>query len=77
MAERCAVYWLPHLKEKGFMPVWASYYEHLLHEGLDDGVDGSKGEGEYEGEYEGEDDGVDGDLDLDEDYYFDLNIEKY
>ena len=84
MAERCAVYWLPHLKEKGFTPVWASDYEHFLHEGLDDGVDVSKGEGEYEGDEDGvegdldlDEDEVDGEVDLDEDYYFDLDIEKY
>ena len=30
MAEQCAVYWLPHLKEKGVVPSWASDYEYLL-----------------------------------------------
>ena len=29
MAEQCAVYWIPHLKEKGIVS-WASDYDHLL-----------------------------------------------
>ena len=29
MAEQCAVYWLPHLKEKGIVCSWASDYGHL------------------------------------------------
>jgi hypothetical protein len=29
MAERCAFYWLPHLKAKGVTPVWGSEYENL------------------------------------------------
>lgn len=35
MAERCAMYWLPHLEMKGFTPAWASDYKHLLCEGLE------------------------------------------
>ena len=31
MAEKCAVYWLPHLTEKGMKPVWEADYGHLLH----------------------------------------------
>jgi predicted NUDIX family phosphoesterase len=61
------------------MPVWASDYEHLLHEGLDDGMDGSMGEGDYEG-YEDEVVQVDGDLELDEDEVdgeVDLNEDDY
>ena len=30
MAEQCAVFWLPHLKEKGIVPSWASDFDHLL-----------------------------------------------
>ena len=30
MAENCAAYWLPHLREKGIKPAWESDYEHLL-----------------------------------------------
>ena len=30
MAERCALYWLPHLMEKGIMPEWGSKYESRL-----------------------------------------------
>ena len=30
MAEKCAVHWLPCLKDKGMAPMWASDYEHLL-----------------------------------------------
>ena len=64
---------------KGFTPVWASDYEQLLHESMDDGIDGSIGEGEYEGdedEVDGDlgldEDEVDRELDQDEDDYFDL-----
>ena len=31
MAEKCAVYWLPHLMEKGMKPVWEADYGHLRH----------------------------------------------
>jgi hypothetical protein len=30
MAEKCALYWLPHLEENGIVPSWASDYDHLL-----------------------------------------------
>jgi hypothetical protein len=44
MAERCALYWLPHLSKKGLMPEWASQYvgqvglhaDDLEEEGTDD-----------------------------------------
>jgi hypothetical protein len=29
LAEQCAVYWLPHLKQKGIVPSWSSDYDHL------------------------------------------------
>lgn len=69
MAERCAAYWLPQLKDKGFVPVWASDYKHLLHEGLDGGsMD--------EGEYKGDEDEVDGDPGLDEDEMEDDELDQ-
>jgi len=30
IAEQCALYWLPHLKSKGIMPLWAVDYESSL-----------------------------------------------
>ena len=51
------------------MPVWASDYKHLLHEGLDGG---SKDEGEYKGD----EDEVDGDLGLDEDEMEDDELDQ-
>ena len=35
MAEKCAVYWLPHLRDKGIKPTWEAEYEHLLHVSVD------------------------------------------
>ncbi|KIJ89355.1 hypothetical protein K443DRAFT_118082 [Laccaria amethystina LaAM-08-1] len=66
MAERCALYWLPHLKSQGggIMPSWGLEYEHLLvevgREACDTtpGIDGTEdlnGDGnEMEGEDEDE-----------------------
>ena len=64
MTERCAVYWLLHLKDKGYTPVWASDYEHLLLK-EDDGFDWRNLKGK--GKYEDDEDEVDGDQELDED----------
>ena len=41
MAEKCAVHWLPHLREKGIKPTWEGAYEHLL----DDSADVSEEQG--------------------------------
>ena len=35
MVERCAVYWLLHLREKGIKPTWEADYEHLLNVSVD------------------------------------------
>jgi hypothetical protein len=37
MAEQCALYWLPYIKEKGFTPVWASEYESQLKDNVLEG----------------------------------------
>lgn len=84
MAERFAVHWLPHLKDKGIVPTWASHYEHLLCEGADSAeviadaesdemivLDQEGLEGE-EFEVEGEGANEEGN-ELDEDEFFDLN----
>lgn len=80
MAEQCAVYWLPHLKERGISPPWASDYEHLLQKnqvprGVVQGeeetgetaidIEGD-GDAEYEGNEDSEDE-VDSDIDVDDD----------
>ena len=76
MAEQCAIYWLPHLKERGILPPWASDYEHLLQKnqvphGVVQGEEemgetaidiGDDGDAEYEGN-EGSEDEVDSDID--------------
>lgn len=85
MAERCAVYWLPHLKGKGITPAWASDYEHLLHQVsvFVDGVEveeeqedivldsSIEGDGE-EVEYVGNEEEIDAEMELDDDDCFDL-----
>jgi hypothetical protein len=65
MAERCAIYWLPYLMEKGFKPGWASEYESQL----DLGCVADDSEGDEEDEVDPEiniDDGDIEDLDLDD-----------
>jgi len=84
MAERCAVYWLPHLKGKGITPPWASDYEHLLRE-VPVSVDAveveeqedivfdinMEGDGD-ELEYVGNEEEIDAETELDDNDYFDL-----
>ena len=74
MAEKCAIYWLLHLRKKGIKPVWEADYEHLLQVSVD-------GEEEEEGvtmDYEegdeeiGDEEEVDDEIRLDNDN--DLNI---
>jgi hypothetical protein len=55
MAEQCALYWLPHLLEKGDRPVWASEYESRLGPGHvviqdDDPLVDEEGEEDWEEE---------------------------
>lgn len=86
MAERCAVYWLPHLKAKGIDPMWASNYEHLPHQVPDplDAVeveeeqedmllDSSMEGGEDEVEYVGNEEEIEAENKLDDDDCFDLS----
>jgi len=47
MAEVCAAYWLPRLKDKGIVPSWASRYVSVIESSLVDGVE--NGEGDEEG----------------------------
>lgn len=74
MAEKCAIYWLLHLRKKRIKPVWETDYEHLLRVSVD-------GEEEEEGvtmDYEkgdeemGDEEEVDDEIRLDNDN--DLNI---
>ena len=80
MAEQCALYWLPHLKEKGIVPSWASYYGHLpevldrlagmpLEEDLEDAVLDIEG---AEDETDLEDNGLDSE-EREDDYFFDYS----
>ena len=85
MAERCAVYWLPHLKGKGITPAWASDYEHLLCQ-VSVFVDAIEVEEEQEGialdtsiegdddevDYVGNEEEIDAEQELDDDDCFDL-----
>ena len=70
MAEKCAMYWLPDLREKGIKPVWEADYEHLLvsvgNEEEEKGVtldDYEEGEEEFEEEIDPET-VLDGEIDL-------------
>ena len=85
IAERCAVHWLPKLKAKGVVPVWAPDYEHLLEqdmasndptsgvESLEDAQFNSGVEGgEEEIDYEGNEEESDGEVELDENDDFDF-----
>lgn len=59
MAEQCALYWLPHLKEKGIVSSWASDYDHLLE--VRDGQPEVQLEHDSEdvvGDVEGDEDGI-------------------
>ena len=70
MAEQCAVYWLPHLKEKGIVPSWASDFDHLLE------VPGEQGAVQLEQDSEDaslDADGDDDDYDDDDDNWLDEN----
>ena len=70
MAEQCAVYWLPHLKEKGIVPSWASDFDHLLE------VPGEQGAVRLEQDSEDaslDADGDDDDYDDDDDNWLDEN----
>jgi hypothetical protein len=71
MAERCAVYWLPHLREKGVKPTWEADYEHLLQASLD--VEGDQEEGDDEINYEGNEEELDADNVIDD--YNDFEID--
>ena len=64
MAEVCAAYWLPRLKDKGIVPSWASRYVSVIESSLVDGVE--NGEGDEEG-------GTDTEHDADVDICFDLD----
>ena len=52
MAERCALYWLPHLKEKGLTPEWASEYNSQLTVQADDSEDEGDNDGEEDIEHQ-------------------------
>ena len=76
MAERCAVYWLPHLREKGITPTWEGDYEHLLHDsvGVEEEQEGvmlnGQEEGDEEIEYEGhEEEEIKVEIELDDDVF--------
>ena len=76
MAERCAVYWLLHLREKGIMPTWEGDYEHLLHDlvGVEEEQEGvtlnGQEEGDEEIEYEGhEEEEIEVEIELDDDVF--------
>ena len=77
MAEQCVLYWLPHLKEKGIVPSWASDYDHLpevldrlagvpLEEDLEDAVLDIEG---AEDEIDLEDNGLDSEEREDDDFF--------
>jgi hypothetical protein len=76
MAERCALYWLPHLKSQGggIMPSWGLEYEHLLvevgREACDTtpGIDGTEDLNGDGNEMEGEDED-----EIGENKYFELD----
>jgi len=72
MAEKCAVYWLACLREKGIKPTWEADYEHLLSvEGIT--LD-SHEEGNEEIEYEGNEEDVDAEVGLDDDIDFEIDV---
>ena len=72
MAEKCAVYWLPCLREKGIKPTWGVDYEHLLSvEGIP--LD-SHEEGDEEIGYEGNEEDVDAEVGLDDDIDFEIDV---
>ena len=71
MAERCALYWLPSLVEKGLTPVWASEYEGKVtlqaDDSEDEGLDkGNKDFEDNDGEKMNINEGDIGDLDYDD-----------
>lgn len=79
MAERFAVYWLPHLREKGIKPTWEGDYEHLLDVSVDvseeqEGVtlNGDE-EGDEEIEYEGQEDDLEAEIGLDDDFQVEID----
>jgi hypothetical protein len=60
MAQRCALYWLPHLKEKGFTPEWALEYNGQQMAQADDSDDeGIDNEGDEDWEEDDEQDQYD------------------
>ena len=77
MAEQCAVYWLPCLKEKGIVSSWGSDYEHLLVVvgGVDSAVPLEQNSKDTVLDYEGDEHYVDYDENEEEEEYelFDFN----
>ena len=62
LAEKCAVYWLPHLKGKGITPSWASDFEHLVDQVSVDADVTNDGEGLEDVQLDGFSEDCDGDV---------------
>ena len=74
MAENCALYWLPRLRERGIKPTWEGDYEHLLNvsvvSGEQEGVTlNGHEEGDEEMEYEDHEEEFEAGIGLEDDEF--------
>jgi hypothetical protein len=79
LAERCGVYWLPHLKGKGITPPWASDFEHLVDQVAVDVDVTNDGEGLEDIQFDGSGEDCEGDVeheDIEEDAHDGANLDE-